>query len=126
MVAARAEAAHKEDVGVFVVGVQPDELRRTPGCGVRLSPSQVRKCGLVEDCARHAGDVPALVLEPELEAGARTEGEAVQKLVSKTRESDGLHPGAALEHVEVDERPRLQSQLERVSAELRVGAQPAP
>ena len=45
--------------------------------------------------------------------------------MAETGESDGLHPGAALEHVEVDERPRLQSQLERVSAELRVVAQPA-
>ena len=125
VVAACAQAAHEQDVGVLVVGVQPDELGRTPGCGVRLAPPQVRKRGLMEDRARHAGDVPALVLEPELEAGARTEGEAVQKLVAETGESDGLHPGAALEHVEVDERPGLQSQLERVSAELRVVAQPA-
>ena len=125
VVAARAETAHEEDVGVFVVGVQPDELRCTPGRGVRLSPPQVRKRGLVEDCARHSGDMPTLVLEPELEAGARTEGEAIQKLVAETGEGDGLHPGAALEYVEVDERPRLQSQLERVSAELRVVAQPA-
>ena len=85
----------------------------------------MRKRSLMEDRARHSGDMPTLVFEPELEAGARTEGEAVQKLVAETGEGDGLHPGAALEHVEVDERPRLESQLERVSAELRVVAQPA-
>ena len=105
VVAGRAQAADEEDVGVLVVRVEPDELRRVPGRALGLSASEQGERGLVEDGARRARDMTALVLEPHLEAGARAEAQAVQQLVAETGKRDGLRPGAPAEDVDVDERP---------------------
>jgi len=126
VVSGRVQAADEQDVGVLVVRVESDELRGAPHGLGRLPAPEERQRRLVEDRAREALDVPALALEPELEAGARPEGEPFEQLQSEAGQLDRLEPGAAGQHVDVHERAGRQDEAERVAAELHVVAEPAP
>ena len=46
--------------------------------------------------------------------------------MAEASQSDGLHPGAAFENVDVHERARPQLQRKRVAADHRVIAETAP
>ena len=124
-IARGTEAADEQDVGVFIVGVQPHEL----GCALDrrygLASPEQRERRLMENRARHPRDVPTLALEPQLEAGARPEGQTVEELVAEAGEGNGLHPGASFDDVDVDECPGPQREGERIPAELAVAAEPA-
>ena len=67
----------------------------------------------------------ALALEPQFEAGARAEDQAVQELVAETGKRDRLRPGAPGEDVDIDERSGWQRETEWIAAEFRVVAEPA-
>jgi hypothetical protein len=79
----RAKAANQKDVGVLVVRVEANELRRVlHGLG-DVSTRELCERRLMENRARRPGDVAALVLEPHLEPGAGPERQPVQQLVAE-------------------------------------------
>ncbi len=120
------QAANEEDVGVLVIRAHAHELRSVAGRLLGLAACKKRERGLVEHGARDSRDVAALVLEPELEAGTRSEGQAVHELVAKAGERHRLHPRAPAEDVDVDERSRAQGEPDRIPFEPGIVAQAAP
>lgn len=117
-VARCTQTPDQEDMGVLVVGVEPNELGGVVDGGSRFTAREESERRLMEHRARHPHDMTALVLEPYLEAGARTEHQPVQQLVPEAGKRGGLHPGAPGEHIDVNQRPRQQRQPERISAQL--------
>ena len=79
----------------------------------------------MEHGARRPGDVPALTLEPHLEAGAGAKAQTFEQLVAESGQSDRFHPTASAEYVDVDERSGRQRQSEWVAAEFGPFADPA-
>lgn len=94
------------------------------GCG--LAPREQGKRCLMEDRARHPGDMTALVLHPHFEPGTGAKHQSIQQLMTHSRKRDSLRPGAPSEYLDVNERPWQQRQMERISAELGMAAQLPP
>jgi hypothetical protein len=67
--------------------------------------------------------MPALVLEPEVEAGAAAKGQAVEQLMTDPGERHGLHPGARPQNLDVDEGSRGQLQVQGIPTDLHPLAQ---
>jgi hypothetical protein len=124
-IARRSQTPNEQDVGVLLVGVEPDELRGVIGRAGDLATREESKRRLMKNGARRPGHMTALVLEPHLEAMAGAKDQPVQQFVAKPGQRDGLHPGAPAENIDVDECSRRQRQAQRVAAEPAVLAQPA-
>ena len=110
--------------GRFVVGVRAGRAPTRAGPRSPSPPAPGAQCGLVEDGARHPGDVPALVLEPGSKPGL--ERNARPSSSSWPSPGERRPPSRSPARARRGRRTsRLQSQLERVSAKLRVVVQPA-
>ena len=125
VVAARAQTADEQDVGVFVVGVQPDELRCTRGLRSPSRPARAARArpggGRRSSFRRYAG--------ARSRARARSRGSNGRRGRPEARGRDrGARRPPSRSRARVRRRRRTSQvavSVERVSAELRVVAQPA-
>jgi len=69
--------------------------------------------------------MPALGEQPDLESGARREPHAFEEIPTQAGEAERLHPRPGGQGADVDERARVELQLEGLAADRGIGTQEA-